>query len=73
MRNTYPAPIFIVTGDGDVGCAVEAVKSGAFDYLAQAIRCPRDHHSRGNAIGIYAKRSAAAMARRRTIFPARHC
>jgi two-component system, LuxR family, response regulator FixJ len=31
----YPAPIFIVTGDGDVGCAVEAVKSGAFDYLVK--------------------------------------
>jgi two-component system, LuxR family, response regulator FixJ len=29
----YPAPIFIITGDGDVSCAVEAVKSGAFDYL----------------------------------------
>ena len=31
----YPAPIFIITGDGDVGCAVEAVKSGAFDYLVK--------------------------------------
>lgn len=31
----YPAPIFIVTGDGDVGCAVEAVKSGAYDYLVK--------------------------------------
>jgi two-component system response regulator FixJ len=29
----YPAPIFIISGDGDVACAVEAVKSGAFDYL----------------------------------------
>jgi two-component system response regulator FixJ len=27
----YPAPIFIISGDGDVACAVEAVKSGAFD------------------------------------------
>ena len=32
---SYPAPIFIVTGDGDVGYAVEAVKSGAFDYLVK--------------------------------------
>jgi two-component system, LuxR family, response regulator FixJ len=31
----YAAPIFIVTGDSDVGCAVEAVKSGAFDYLVK--------------------------------------
>ena len=31
----YPAPIFIVTGDSDIGCAVEAVKSGAYDYLVK--------------------------------------
>jgi two-component system response regulator FixJ len=31
----YPAPIFIVTGDGDIDCAVEAVKSGAYDYLVK--------------------------------------
>ena len=34
---SYPAPIFIVTGDSDVGCAVEAVKSGAFDYLVKPL------------------------------------
>lgn len=34
---TYPAPIFIVTGDGDVSSAVEAVKSGAFDYLVKPL------------------------------------
>jgi FixJ family two-component response regulator len=37
----YPAPIFIVTGDNDVGCAVEAVKNGAFDYLVK----PFDPHA----------------------------
>ena len=34
---TYPAPIFIVTGDGDVNSAVEAVKNGAFDYLVKPL------------------------------------
>jgi two-component system response regulator FixJ len=34
---TYPAPIFIVTGDGDVSSAVEAVKSGAYDYLVKPL------------------------------------
>jgi FixJ family two-component response regulator len=34
---SYPAPIFIVTGDGDVSSAVEAVKSGAFDYLVKPL------------------------------------
>ncbi len=31
----YPAPIFMVTGDSDIGCAVEAVKSGAYDYIVK--------------------------------------
>ena len=34
---TYPSPIFIVTGDGDVSSAVEAVKSGAYDYLVKPL------------------------------------
>ena len=34
---SYPAPIFIVTGDGEVSSAVEAVKSGAFDYLVKPL------------------------------------
>ncbi|MGA8469919.1 MAG: response regulator [Pseudolabrys sp.] len=34
---TYPAPILIVTGDGDVSSAVEAVKSGALDYLVKPL------------------------------------
>ena len=34
---SYPAPFFIVTGDRDVSSAVEAVKSGAFDYLVKPL------------------------------------
>ncbi|MGC1640553.1 MAG: response regulator [Pseudolabrys sp.] len=34
---TYPAPIPIVTGDGDVSSAVEAVKSGPLDYLVKPL------------------------------------
>jgi len=35
--HSYPAPVFIITGDGDVSSAVEAVKSGAFDYLVKPL------------------------------------
>lgn len=35
--HNYPAPVFIITGDGDVSSAVEAVKSGAFDYLVKPL------------------------------------
>jgi FixJ family two-component response regulator len=39
---SYPAPIFIVTGDSDVSSAVEAVKSGAFDYLVKPLDARRN-------------------------------
>jgi FixJ family two-component response regulator len=29
----YPAPIFIISGQGDIPMAVEAIKNGAFDFL----------------------------------------
>ena len=29
----YPAPIFIISGAGDIPMAVEAIKNGAFDFL----------------------------------------
>jgi two-component system, LuxR family, response regulator FixJ len=35
--HSYPAPIFIITGDADVSSAVEAVKNGAFDYLVKPL------------------------------------
>ena len=35
--HSYPAPIFIITGDADVSSAVEAVKNGAFDYLIKPL------------------------------------
>ncbi|MTI00213.1 response regulator transcription factor [Roseibium sp. RKSG952] len=29
----YPAPIFIISGQGDIPMAVEAIKSGAYDFI----------------------------------------
>jgi|SRR6476660_803189 two-component system response regulator FixJ len=29
----YPAPVFIISGAGDIPMAVEAIKNGAFDFL----------------------------------------
>jgi two-component system, LuxR family, response regulator FixJ len=29
----YPAPIFIISGEGDIPMAVEAIKSGALDFI----------------------------------------
>ena len=33
----YPAPIFIASGRGDVRSAVEAIKSGAFDFIEKRL------------------------------------
>jgi FixJ family two-component response regulator len=54
----YAAPIFIISGDGDIACAVEAVKSGAFDYLLKPFDARAIVARVGNAIAGYAKRNA---------------
>lgn len=54
----YPAPIFIITGDGDVGCAVEAVKSGAFDYLVKPFDARSIVMRVAGAISAFGKRTA---------------
>jgi FixJ family two-component response regulator len=48
----YPAPIFIISGQGDIPMAVGAVKAGAFDFIEKAVRrrngrCTRARRHRG--------------------------
>lgn len=52
----YPAPIFIISGDADIASAVEAVKSGAFDYLLKPFDARAIVTRVGNAIAGFAKR-----------------
>jgi FixJ family two-component response regulator len=54
----YPAPIFIVSGDGDIADAVDAVKCGAFDYLLKPFDARAIVTRVGNAIADFAKRNA---------------
>jgi two-component system, LuxR family, response regulator FixJ len=54
----YAAPIFIVTGDRDVGCAVEAVKAGAFDYLVKPFDARSIVVRVAGAISAFRKRTA---------------
>jgi FixJ family two-component response regulator len=55
----YPAPIFIISGDGDVGCAVEAVKCGAFDYLVKPFDARGIVVRVSNAIATFTKPSTS--------------
>lgn len=54
----YPAPVLMISGDGDVACAVEAVKSGAFDYLLKPFEGSAIVTRVDNAIAGFAKRNA---------------
>ncbi len=54
----YPAPIFIISGDGDIACAVEVVKSGAFDYILKPFDSRAIVARVGGAIAGFAKRKS---------------
>ena len=58
---SYPAPIFIVTGDSDVSSAVEAVKSGAFDYLVKPLDARAIVARVRSAITAFARRDGSAV------------
>jgi FixJ family two-component response regulator len=34
----YPAPIFVISGQGDIPMAVEAIRNGAFDFIEKPFR-----------------------------------
>src|SRR5579862_7066849 len=34
----YPAPIFMISGQGDIAMAVNAIKSGAIDFIEKPFR-----------------------------------
>ena len=58
---SYPAPIFIVTSDSDVSSAVEAVKSGAFDYLVKPLDASAIVARVRSAITAFARRDGSAV------------
>jgi FixJ family two-component response regulator len=33
----YPAPIFMISGQGDIAMAVSAIKNGALDFIEKAV------------------------------------
>lgn len=54
----YPAPIFIVSGQGDIAMAVSAIKSGALDFIEKPFRGNELVARLDEAIGAYARRQA---------------
>ena len=58
----FPAPIFMISGDGDIGYAVEAVKAGAFDYMVKPFDAQTIVARVGEAIAAFARRGSERTA-----------
>jgi FixJ family two-component response regulator len=54
----YPAPIFMISGQGDIAMAVDAIKSGALDFIEKPFRGSEIVARLDEAIGAYARRRA---------------
>jgi FixJ family two-component response regulator len=46
----YPVPIFIMSGQGDITMAVDAIKNGALDFIEKPFRGNRIHAARRRRI-----------------------
>ena len=60
----YPAPIFIISGQGDIATAVSAIKSGALDFIEKPFRGNEIVARLDEAIEAYARRRADDSASR---------
>jgi FixJ family two-component response regulator len=54
----YPAPIFMISGHGDIAMAVSAIKSGALDFIEKPFRGSELVIRLEEAISAYARRQA---------------
>ena len=68
----YPAPIFMISGQGDIAMAVSAIKNGALDFIEKPFRGSEIVARLDEAIEAYARRQAEKLRvanRSRCIFP----
>jgi FixJ family two-component response regulator len=54
----YPAPIFMISGQGDIAMAVNAIKGGALDFIEKPFRGSEIVARLDEAIGAYARRQS---------------
>src|ERR1700692_3681847 len=52
----YPAPIFMISGQGDIAMAVSAIKNGALDFIEKPFRGSEIVGRLDEAIAAYARR-----------------
>jgi FixJ family two-component response regulator len=62
----YPAPIFMISGQGDIAMAVDAIKNGALDFIEKPFR-GKDIVARvEEAVGVFARRQKEGQASKMT-------
>jgi FixJ family two-component response regulator len=54
----YPAPIFMISGQGDIAMAVRAIKNGALDFIEKPFRGSEIVERLNDARGAYRRRQA---------------
>jgi FixJ family two-component response regulator len=67
----YPAPIFMISGQGDIAMAVSAIKNGALDFIEKPFRGSEIVARLDEAIGAYARRQAQSSSIATLHFPGR--
>jgi len=60
----YPAPIFMISGQGDIAMAVSAIKNGALDFIEKPFRGTEIVSRLNEAIEAYTRRHAQNSASR---------
>src|SRR6476659_9161376 len=60
----YPAPIFMISGQGDISMAVSAIKNGALAFIEKPFRGSEIVARLDEAIGAYVRRRAESSASR---------
>src|SRR5580692_4236475 len=60
----YPAPIFMISGQGDISMAVSAIKNGALDFIEKPFRGSEIVTRLNEAVDAYTRRQADDTASR---------
>jgi FixJ family two-component response regulator len=68
QADNYPAPIFIISGQGDIPMAVEAIKNGALDFIEKPFRGGEIITRVEEAIEAYARRQAERHTSKTALF-----
>jgi len=65
----YPAPIFIISGQGNIPTAVKAIKKGAYDFIEKPFDAETVVRQVRDAVTTYSRTAGAGRSDRKPLFP----